>query len=118
MLNKQRGLSIVALVVTLFVLIIVGIFGMKLVPSFLEYRAARSAIFAIAEQNPASTPAEVRRAFELRSAIDDVAIKPEDLEITKDGNQVVIGFAYRKEVPLWGNTVGLYINYAARTGGE
>jgi hypothetical protein len=118
MYKSQRGLSIIALIVTLFILVIVAIFGMKLVPSFLEYRAARNAIEAIAAQNPGS-PNDVRKAFEARAAIDDInSVKPQDLEITKDGNQVVIGFAYRREIPLWGETAGLYINYAATAGGE
>ena len=118
MLKSQRGLSIVGLILILFVLVIVGIFGMKLVPSFLEYRAAKSAIEAIAAQNPGG-PNDVRKAFEARAAIDDInSVKPTDLEISKDGNQVVIGFAYRREIPLWGEAAGVYINYAARTGGE
>jgi hypothetical protein len=32
--------------------------------------------------------------------------------VTKEGNEVVISFAYRKEVPLFAN-VGLYIDFAA-----
>jgi hypothetical protein len=118
MLKSQRGLSIVGLILVLFVLIILAIFGMKLVPSFLEYRAAKGAIEAIAAQNPGS-PADVRKAFEARAAIDDInSVKPADLEIGKDGNQVVIGFSYRKEIPLWGDAAGVYINYAAQAGGE
>ena len=76
------------------------------------------AIEAIAAQNPGG-PNDVRKAFEARAAIDDInSIKPTDLEIGKEGNQVVIGFAYRKEIPLWGDAAGVYINYAARAGGE
>ena len=116
--KSQRGLSLMGLILLLFVLVIVGIFAMKLVPSFLEYRAAKTAIEAIAAQNP-GTPNEVRKAFEARAAIDDInSVKPTDLEIGKDGNQVVIGFAYRREIPLWGEAAGVYINYAARAGGE
>jgi branched-chain amino acid aminotransferase len=44
-------------------------------------------------------------------------VKANDLEITKEGNAIVISFAYRKEVPLFTN-VGLYIDYAARAGGQ
>ena len=118
MKRAQRGLSIVALVVGLFILIVVAIFGMKLVPSFIEYRSARTAIEAIAAQNP-GTPADVRKAFDARAAIDDInSVKPQDLEISKDGNQIVIAFSYRKEVPLWGDRVGVYINYAAQAGGQ
>ena len=97
---------------------VVALFAMKLAPSFIEYRSARNAIEAIAAQNPAS-PADVRRAFDARSAIDDInSVKPRDLDISRDGNQIVISFAYRKEIPLWKDVVGLYINYAARAGGQ
>ena len=114
---RQQGLSLVALILGFALLIIVGIFGMKLVPSFLEYRSAKSAIEAIAQQQNAG-PAEVRRAFEARSAIDDISsIKPNDLEISKQGGALVISFAYRKEVPLFRN-VGLYIDYTATAGGQ
>jgi hypothetical protein len=57
----------------------------------------------------------VRKAFDARATIDDIsAVKPADLEVTKDGNDVVISFAYRKELPIAGN-VGLYVDFAAST---
>ena len=115
--RKQQGVSLMALIFGFAILVIVAIFGMKLVPSFLEFRAAKNAIDALA-RNPGASPADIRRQFESRSAVDDIStIKAQDLEITKSGNQIVIGFSYRKEVPLFSN-VGLYIDYAATSGGE
>lgn len=117
MLKVQRGLSIMGLILILFVVIIVALFGMKLVPSFLEYRAAKTAIEGIVAQN-LNTPAEARKAFYARSTIDDIdSVKPEDLDISKDGNALVISFAYRKEIPLF-RGVGLYIDYRASAGGQ
>jgi hypothetical protein len=117
MLGVQRGLSLIGLIAVLFVIVVVALFGMKLVPSFIEYRSAKTAIEGIAAQNP-STAAEVRKAFDARSAIDDInTVKPTDLEITKEGNSLVIAFSYRKEVPLF-RGVGLYIDYTARAGGQ
>ena len=117
MLRMQRGLSIIGLIVILAIVIVVALFTMKVIPSFIEYRSARNAIEAIASQSP-GTPAEVRKAFENRSIIDNIeTVKPADLDITKEGNQLVISFAYRKEVPLF-RGVGLYIDYTARAGGE
>jgi len=47
--------------------------------------------------------------------IDEVAvISDKDLDITKDGGEVVISFAYKKEVPLFSN-VGLYLDFAANS---
>lgn len=118
MAGKQKGLSIIALVVVLAIIIVIALIGFKLVPAVLEYRAMKTAIIAIAREKQNGTVAEIRRAFESRQAIDDFqAVKPNDLEVTKRGNQVVIGFAYRKEVPLFSN-VGVYIDFAAQSGGE
>ena len=118
MSSKQQGLSLIALIIGLIVLAFVALLGMKLVPSYLEFRSAKNAIDAIARERPGASVADIRRAFENRSAIDDInTVKPSDLEITKEGNAIVISFAYRKEVPLF-NNVGLYIDYAARAGGQ
>jgi hypothetical protein len=77
-----------------------------------------NAIKAIARESNASTPAEVRRAFESRAAIDDInSVKPSDLDITKEGGEMVISFAYRKEVPLFAN-VGVYVDFAASSRGR
>jgi Tfp pilus assembly protein PilE len=117
MLKAQRGLSIVGLILILFVVVVVALFAMRVVPSYIEYNSARKAIEAVAAQN-LGTPAEVRKAFELRSAVDDInSVKPTDLEITKEGNSLAVAFAYRKEIPLF-KGVGLYINYTAHAGGE
>jgi hypothetical protein len=114
----QRGLSLVALVVVLFIAVLAVIFGMKVVPSYIEYRSAKKAIDAIVVEKQGATPGDIRRAFENRAVIDDIeSVKSSDLEITKDGSALVIGFAYRREVPLFSN-VGLYIDYRARAGGQ
>ena len=116
MAAKQRGLSLLGLIAVLFVGVVAALFAMRIIPSFLEFRTAKTAIELIAPT--AQNPAEARRAFENRAAIDDIStIQAKDLEITREGNQLVIAFAYRKEVPLFG-PVGLYIDYAANSKGQ
>ena len=114
--NRQYGISLIGLIFWLVVLIVAALLGMKLVPAYIEYGTAKSAIEAIARDRSAGTPAEVRRAFESRAAIDNInVIKASDLDVTKQGNEMVIGFSYRKEVPLVAN-VGVYMDFAASTG--
>jgi type II secretory pathway pseudopilin PulG len=116
MRNAQRGLSIIGLIIVLALVVVVAVFTMKVIPSFLEFRTAKHAIEAVART--AQNPTEVRRAFDNRAAIDDInSVSAKDLEISRDGNQMVIAFAYRKEVPLFG-PVGLYIDYAANSKGN
>jgi hypothetical protein len=115
MRSKQRGISLMGLILILFVLVVVALFGMKVIPSYLEYASAKSAIENIARDPQLNTPQMVRNAFEARAQVDNItSIRPADLEITKDGNRMAIAFTYRKEVQL-GSNVGLFIDYAANT---
>jgi hypothetical protein len=115
---QQRGVSIMGLIIGLVILVFVALLGFKLIPSFLEYRAMKLAIVAIAKERQSASVAEIRRAYESRQAIDDfTSVKASELEVTKQGNQVVIAFAYRKEIPLFAN-VGLYIDFAANSAQE
>ena len=112
MQNRLAGVSLMGLIIVLVVLAVVALFGMKVIPSYMEYRTAKNAIVAIAREKPNATPADVRKAFEARSAIDGFeSVNAKDLEIQKG----YIAFAYRKEVPMF-TGVALCIDYAANTG--
>jgi hypothetical protein len=117
--KKGRGLTLMGLIMVLFILILLALFGMKLLPAYIEYGTAKKAITSIARDGTgASTPQEVRRQFDARALIDNIeAVKGSDLEIRKEGGGMVIAFAYRKEVPLVAN-VGLYIDFAANSAGQ
>ena len=116
--GRQAGLSLMGLIAGLIILVIVALFGMKILPSFMEFRAAKNAIQAIAREKAGGGPADIRRAFDARAQIDNIdALKSTDLDISKQGNEVVISFAYRKEVALFSG-IALCIDYAARTGGQ
>lgn len=113
---RQQGVSLMGLIMALFVVVVLGIFSLKLIPAYIDYGKAKAAIVAIAaDKTKAGSVTEIRRAFDARANIDDItAVKPSDLEITKEGGDVVIGFSYRKEIPIGGN-VGLYIDFVGRS---
>jgi hypothetical protein len=116
MRKQQHGVSLLGLIFILFIIVVVAMFAMRIVPSFLEFRTAKTAIEIVARN--AQNAQEARRAFESRAAIDNIeSVRPQDLQIMRDGNQLVITFAYRKEVRLVG-PVGLYIDYAADSRGN
>jgi hypothetical protein len=117
--KKSQGVTLTGLIIVLFIVILLLLFGMKLLPAYIEYGTAKKAINAIARDGTgASTPQEVRRQFDARAQIDNIeVIKGTDLEIRREGGGMVIGFAYRKEVPLVSN-VGLYIDFAANSSGQ
>jgi hypothetical protein len=109
---KQAGVSLMGLIIVLVILAVVALFGMKVVPSYMEFRSMKNAIQSIAREKPGASPADVRKSFEARSAIDGFeSVRPQDLAIEKGS----ISFAYRKEVPLF-TGVALVIDYAASAG--
>ena len=117
MRKQQRGLSLSGLIVGAILLVLVAVLAMKVAPPYLEFFAAKKLITVIANEGRTSVD-DIRKSFDLKSGIDDVTtVKSTDLEITKDGNEVVISFAYRKEIPLFGNA-GIYLDFAADSKGR
>ena len=118
MRNRQRGVSLLGLIIGAVILIFVLLLGMKTLPPWLEYFTAKKHIIQIAQEQRSGTVGDVRRAWQLKTAIEDVpSVNDKDLEITKDGGEIVISFAYRKEVPLFAN-VGVYMDFAASSKGK
>jgi len=115
MRTRQRGITLLGLIVGSVVLVFVALLAMRLLPSYIEYFTIKKAVVSIANEmrGRGGNASEVRRAFDSRQAIDDFkAVKASDLEITKDGNGFVIAAAYRKEIPLFAN-IGIYIDFVA-----
>jgi Domain of unknown function (DUF4845) len=111
--NRQRGLSIIGLI---FIgLIVVGLLtiGFKVVPAVIEYVAIERAIQKI--KNEGRTVPEIQAAFGRHATIDDItSINERDLDITKEGDQIVISYAYQKKIPIIDN-VSLVIDFAGTT---
>jgi hypothetical protein len=111
----QRGITLTGLLFGGVILFLIALLGMKVVPDVVEYSKIVSSIKAVA-QDPAmrqASPAEVRKAYERRAIVDHIsAITPQDIEVTRVGNNVVLSFAYRKEISLFG-PVSLLIDFEA-----
>jgi len=117
MRNRQLGVSLMGLIVGAVILIFVLLLGMKTLPPWMEFFTAKKHITQIAQEQRSGTVGDVRKAWQLKTAVEDVpSVSDKDLEITKDGGEIVISFAYRKEVPLFAN-VGVYMDFAASSKG-
>ena len=114
MRKKQLGVSLGGLMVGAVIFIVLAMLGMKLTPSYIEFFSIKKAVNAIAsEKAGGASVAEIRKSFDAHATIDAIdSVKASDLEITKDGSQLVIAARYRKEIPLFGNA-GIYIDFAA-----
>ena len=110
----QRGITLTGLLFGGLILVLVAVLGIRVIPEVIEYAKLVSNIKAVA-QDPAlrqASPSDIRKAFERRAVIIDQtsAVKPQDLDISRNGNTLVISFAYRKEISLFG-PVSLAIDF-------
>ena len=96
----QRGISFVTVIFIVGVLAAAGLMVAQAFPSFLEYQAA---LKAINKARDGGTVQEVRAIFDRAAQIDDIrTISGKDLEITKNGDQTTVSFAYEKEFHMFG----------------
>jgi hypothetical protein len=116
MRNKQRGISFLLIFLIGVVLALAAVGAMKIAPAYTDFLTAKKAIVAVAAgEGRTGNVTEMRKAFDRRANIDNITVvTPAELEITKDGGEVVISFAYAKKIPLFAN-VSLLIDFAAST---
>jgi Tfp pilus assembly major pilin PilA len=108
----QSGISFIGLLIVVGVLACLGIVGAQVFPTVVEYQAILKASQKASEGN---TVAEVRSIYQKAADIDDIkSVGPKDIEVTKDGDKVVVSFAYNKEIHLFGPAF-LLIKYAGRS---
>ena len=108
--RRQRGVSIVGLVVIVVVIGFVAIVGMRVLPTFVEYRAIQSGVKKA--RAAGNTVVEIQKAFDRSAAVDDIStLTGKDLDISKVDDDIVVAFAYTKKIPLFG-PVNLTIDYA------
>jgi beta-lactam-binding protein with PASTA domain len=98
--SQQAGLSFVGLLFVVGVLACLGVLGAQAFPTVVEYQAV---LKAAQKASAGGTVAEVRQIFDRAAQIDDIkSITAKDLEVTKNGDKVVVKFAYNKEIHMFG----------------
>lgn len=114
--RAQRGISLFGLLAWAIVVGFFGYIAVVVFPTVNEYFTIKRAVDKIAAESPATVP-EVRAAFERQRAIEYAisSISGNDLEVTKENDRLVIGFAYEKEIPIVG-PVHLLLKYQGRSG--
>jgi type II secretory pathway pseudopilin PulG len=111
--RKQQGITLFGLIVVLAVLGCIGVLVANVTPTTIEYFSIKKAINTA--RTAGTTVQEIQNAFNKQAEVGYIdAISGKDLEITKDGDNIQISFAYQKKIPLVG-PVSLLIDYAGST---
>lgn len=110
--SRQSGFSMLGLLFVVGVLAGVGLLGAQAFPTVLEYQAA---LKAAQKASAGNTVGDVKAIFDKAAQIDDInSIGGKDLVITKEGDKVVVAFAYNKEIHMFGPAF-LLLKYVGRS---
>jgi Domain of unknown function (DUF4845) len=111
----QRGVSLIGLLLWAIIIGFVALLLIRVLPTVNEYMTIQRAVNKIAVEGGTTVP-EIRGAFEKQKQIEYsiTSIEGKDLDITKENDKVVVGFAYDKQIELIA-PVFLLIKYQGRS---
>ncbi|PXW91153.1 uncharacterized protein DUF4845 [Nitrosomonas sp. Nm84] len=112
-IRKQQGLSLSSLLIWSIILVLIAVFGMKLVPAYIEHSAITKNLKAIAKEVElqAGDPNQIRLSFSKRAQIDNIkSISGQDIKINRENGRVVLSAKYTVKIPLISN-ISLNIDF-------
>jgi hypothetical protein len=105
-MKRQKGVSLSGLLIAAVLVVVLALLALKVTPVLLEYNTIKRQFRSMAE-DPALRGAsreQIRRAFIARAMVDDIkSLSAEQVEITKEGNDLVISADYDVKVQLFRN---------------
>jgi hypothetical protein len=111
--GAQRGVSLVGLMFVLAVLGALVLLALKIIPTYVEFRAISTAI--VSAKAGGGTVRDMRSAFDRSASATYIdSIGGRDLNIANEDGEIEISFAYEKKIPLAG-PVSLVLDYAGTT---
>ena len=110
-MKYQRGVTLSGLIVWGVVIALVAITGMRVAPDVIDYYKIKKIVASTAMNANGKTVPEIRAIFDKYADVDSIqTIKGTDLDISKEGDAVIVAFAYEKRIPLFLN-VSLLIDF-------
>jgi len=110
--SGQLGLTFFGLLFIGGLLAVTGVITAQVVPTAIEYQAV---IKAANKASEGTTVAEVRSTFDKAAAIDDIkSVSGKDIDVSKEGDKIVVSFAYQREIHLVGPAF-LTLKYSGRS---
>ncbi len=119
-LRCQQGITLTGVMVAGLLIALVAIAGMRILPDVIEYYSILKDVKAVVNDpgSRGATVTEIMKSFDKRAQIDEItSIKGKDLDISKEGGEIVIAFAYTKKIPLVAK-VSLVIDFEGSTAGS
>jgi type II secretory pathway pseudopilin PulG len=101
-MQRERGISLVGLIIGLAVLGVIGLICAQVVPTYIEYRAVLTAIER-AKKDGGDSVQGIQGSFSRSAETGYItSITSRDLFIERGGDGFEVSFAYEKKIPLFG----------------
>lgn len=111
--NLQRGVTFGGMIVIVILLVVVSIFGLKLIPAYIQNAEIKN-IFTTIANDPDMQQAsvnDIRASFDRRSSIDNInAINAKDIEINVEQGKLTLSASYFVKITVAGN-ISLYLDF-------
>jgi hypothetical protein len=100
-IRAERGITLIGLLLWAILIAFVALMLVRAMPTVNEFATIQRAVRKIAREGPTTVP-EIRAAFDRQREVEYsiVSITGKDLQVTKENDEVVIRFAYDKELEI------------------
>jgi len=116
MRKGQQGFELKSAIMWMAILGFLAVMGAKLLPSYVEYYSVKKMLRQMEESGDLKgNVRDIRNAFDKRNAIEDVKnVRPDDLEITKEGGEAVVTANWSVRIPMVHN-ISACLDFTATT---
>jgi hypothetical protein len=113
-LRAQRGLTLVGFIFVAALAIVAVMIGFRMVPAYIEWYTVKKVMAnTLQTSKEGFTLYQFRRDFDLKASADYIdSVRGSDIEVTKDGNQLVATASWTRVLHLVGN-VSLLLEFEA-----
>ena len=112
--QRQRGLSIVGFIFVAAMAMLAVMIGFRMVPAYIEWYTVKKVMAdTLRTSKEGFTLYQFRRDFDLKASADYIdSVRGADIEVTKEGNQLVATASWQRVLHLVGN-VSLLLDFEA-----
>ena len=112
-MKKQRGVTLTGMIIVSVIVVLLLLLAFKIVPVYVEYFAIERQMKAMAidPKMRGATRAQIMNAWAARATVDNLqSLDPTYIEVTKEGDGIVVSGEYSVKVPLFKN-VSAYFDF-------
>jgi hypothetical protein len=112
--DRQSGISIIGFMLVIAVVLSIAMIGFRVLPSYIEYFSVEKTLRQTLENaRDGVTLAEIRKDFDLKASADYIdSVRGGDVELVKEGNELVLSATWTKTLHLVGN-VSILLDFQA-----